>query len=119
MAEGYLRSTGHSSRVGFIRALAENQADNGRQEIFLNIARNLGFDGKDLYVEQFDHTMVGAKEAFHRLIDSRKGNRPTAVIGLNDLCGIGALREAHDIGLCRCRATSLSFGWMISRFAHY
>lgn len=97
-ALAYLRSTGHS-RLGFIRALAENQADNGRQEIFLNIACSLGFDEKDLYVEPSDHTMAGAKEAFHRLIDSRKGNRPTAVIGLNDLCGIGALRGAHDIGL--------------------
>ena len=97
-ALSYLRRTGHS-RVGFIRALAENQADNGRQEIFLNIARNLGFNEKDLYVEPSDHTMAGAKEAFHRLIDSRKGNPPTAVIGLNDLCGIGALRGAHDVGL--------------------
>ena len=97
-ALSHLRRAGHS-RVGFIRALAENQADNGREEIFLKVARNLGFDEKDLYVEPSDHTMAGAKEAFHRLIDNKKGKRPTAVIGLNDLCGIGALRGAHDAGL--------------------
>jgi LacI family transcriptional regulator len=94
----YLRQSGHS-RVGFIRALAENQADNGRQEIFLNVARRLGFDEKDLHVEPSDHSMTGAKAAFHRLIEGRKDHMPTAVIGLNDLCGLGALRGAHDAGL--------------------
>ena len=97
-ALSYLRRTGHS-RVGFIRALAENQADNGRQEIFLNVARSLGFDEKDLYVEPSDHSMMGAKKAFHRMIESRRDCMPTAVIGLNDLCGLGALRGAHDAKL--------------------
>ena len=43
--------------------------------------------------------MTGAKAAFHRLIEGRKDHMPTAVIGLNDLCGLGALRGAHDAGL--------------------
>lgn len=97
-ALSHLRRKGHS-RVGFIRALAENQADNGRQEIFLNVARSLGFAEKDLRVEPSDHSMTGSKEAFERLIGNRQGGMLTAVIGLNDLCALGALRGAHEAGL--------------------
>lgn len=97
-ALSHLHREGHS-RIGFIRALAENQADNGRQEIFLNVARSLGFAENDLLIEPSDHSMTGAKEAFRRLIDRTQDRIPTAVIGLNDLCGLGALRGAHEAGM--------------------
>jgi DNA-binding LacI/PurR family transcriptional regulator len=93
----YLKEMGHT-RVGFIRALAQHQVDH-REQFFLNVATRLGFDPHDLSIEAADHTLAGAKDAFNRLIRSPGRPRPTAVIGLNDLCAIGALRGAWEAGL--------------------
>ncbi len=93
----YLKEFGHT-RIGFIRALAQNQVDT-RQEFFFQVATRLGFQPKDLSLEASDQTLVGAKDAFNRLIRNPGRARPTAVIGLNDLCAIGALRGAWEARL--------------------
>jgi LacI family transcriptional regulator len=93
----YLKELGHS-HVGFIRALAQNQVDH-REDFFLKVATRLGFQPKNLSLEASDQTLAGAKDAFNCLIRNPGRRRPTAVIGLNDLCAIGALRGAWEAGL--------------------
>jgi LacI family transcriptional regulator len=93
----YLRELGHT-RIGFIRALAQNQVD-PREDYFLKVARGLGFQGRNLSIEASDQTLPGAKDAFNRLIRSPRRLRPTAIVGLNDMCAIGALRGAWEAGL--------------------
>ena len=95
-----LKRMGHS-RVAFIRALAENQGDNLRQQVFFQVASEpeLGFAGIDLSAESSDHSLAGARAAFHRLITKPRDKRPTAVVGLNDLCALGAMRGAQEVGL--------------------
>ena len=92
----HLKELGHS-RVGFIRTLAQNQVDT-RQEVFFTLATRLGFAARDLTVEASDQSLAGAKEAFNRLIKNPE-RRPTAVIGLNDLCAIASLRGAWEAGI--------------------
>jgi len=92
----HLKELGHS-RVGFIRTLAQNQADK-RQEVFFSVATQLGFAAGDLTFEASDQNLAGAKEAFNRLMKT-SGRRPTAVIGLNDLCAIASLRGAWESGI--------------------
>lgn len=92
----HLKELGHS-KVGFIRTLAQNQVDT-RQEVFFTLATRLGFAAKDLTVEASDQSLAGAKEAFNRLIKNPE-RRPTAVIGLNDLCAIASLRGAWEAGI--------------------
>ena len=99
-ALSYLKRKGHT-RIAFIRALAENQGDNLRQETFFRIAAelDLGFAGADVSAESSDHSLAGARAAFQRLITKCRNKRPTAVVGLNDLCALGALRGAQEAGL--------------------
>ena len=92
----HLKELGHS-RVGFIRTLAQNQVDT-RQEVFFTLATRLGFAARDLTVEASDQSLAGAKEAFNRLMKNAE-RRPTAVIGLNDLCAIASLRGAWEAGI--------------------
>jgi Transcriptional regulators len=93
----YLKELGHA-RVGFIRALAQNQVD-PRENYFLKVARGLGFQGRNLTLEASDQTLAGAMDAFNRLIRGPRQLRPTAIIALNDLCAIVALRGAREAGL--------------------
>ena len=92
----HLKELGHS-RVGFIRTLAQNQVDT-RQDGFFTVATRLGFAARDLSFESSDQSLAGAKDAFNRLIKNPE-RRPTAVIGLNDLCGIASLRGAWEAGM--------------------
>jgi DNA-binding LacI/PurR family transcriptional regulator len=96
----YLKRLGHT-RVAFIRALAENQGDNLRQQLFFQVAREpeLGFAELDLSAESSDHSLAGARAAFQRLMTKTRDKRPTAVVGLNDLCALGAMRGAQEFGL--------------------
>jgi LacI family transcriptional regulator len=92
----YLKELGHS-RVGFIRTLAKNQVD-FRQDGFFTVATRLGFAARDLSFESSDQSLAGVKDAFNRLIKDPQ-RKPTAVIGLNDLCAIASLRGAWEAGL--------------------
>ena len=92
----HLKELGHS-RVGFIRTLAQNQVDT-RQDSFFTVATRLGFAARDLSFEDSDESLARAKDAFNRLIKNPE-RRPTAVIGLNDLCGIASLRGAWEAGM--------------------
>jgi len=92
----HLKELGHS-RIGFIRTLAKNQLD-FRQDGFFTVATRLGFAAKDLSFEASDQSLAGAKDAFNRLIKDPQ-RKPTAVIGLNDLCAIASLRGAWEAGL--------------------
>jgi len=93
----HLKELGHN-RVGFIRALPQNQID-PRQEVFFQVATRLGFEPQNLSLEASDQNLSSAKDAFNRLIQNPIRRRPTAVIGLNDLCAIGALRGAREAQL--------------------
>ena len=92
----HLKKLGHS-RIGFIRTLAKNQVD-FRQDGFFTVATQLGFIAKDLSFEASAQNLDGAKDAFNRLIKDPQ-RKPTAVIGLNDLCAIASLRGAWEAGL--------------------
>lgn len=92
----HLKELAHS-RIGFIRTLAQNQVDS-RQDGFFTVATRLGFAARDLSFEASDQSLAGAKKAFNRLIKNSE-RRPTAVIGLNDLCAIASLRGAWEAGL--------------------
>jgi LacI family transcriptional regulator len=92
----HLKELGHS-RIGFIRTLAKNQLD-FRQDGFFTVATRLGFAPKDLSFEASVQSLSGAKDAFNRLIKDPQ-HKPTAVIGLNDLCAIASLRGAWEAGL--------------------
>jgi LacI family transcriptional regulator len=69
-----------------------------RQDGFFTVATRLGFAARDLSFESSDQSLAGAKDAFNRLIKNPE-RRPTAVIGLNDLCGIASLRGAWEAGM--------------------
>jgi len=92
----HLKELGHS-RIGFIRTLAKNQVD-FRQDGFFTLATRLGFAARDLRFESSDQSLAGVKDAFNRLIKDPQ-RKPTAVIGLNDLCAIASLRGAWEAGL--------------------
>ena len=92
----HLKELGHS-RVGFIRTLAKNQVD-FRQDGFFTVATRLGFAARDLSFESSDQSLASVKDAFNRLIKDTQ-RKPTAVIGLNDLCAIASLRGAWEAGL--------------------
>ena len=93
-----LCSLGHQ-RFAFLSALAEGQADGGRPRLFQEMLAARGVAATKVDVLRCGHSMESAAEAFARFLAKRAEHRPTALVAMNDLAAIGALRAACEAGL--------------------
>lgn len=90
----YLYSLGHR-RVGFVGHHATLGPINERVKVLLDGAGR----SKDLHVETAadTDTLEGGRRAVRELLGA--GRRPTAIVCVNDLMAVGALRELRERGL--------------------
>ena len=58
-----------------------------------------GIAPEDIFFVRCEHQIGSARDAFRALLRETKGRRPTALIALNDLSAIGAMRAAADAKL--------------------
>ena len=105
-AISHLVGLGHR-RFAFLCALAKGQDDGKRPELFRTLLGAKGIAPEDIFFVRCEHHIASARDAFRDLLRETKGRRPTALIAMNDLSAIGALRAAADEKLAVPRDLSI------------
>ena len=88
-----LHRRGHR-RYAFLCALAKGQDDGRRPELFGQMLADKGIAAGDFDFVRCDHSVESAHAAAAELFG--RTQRPTALIALNDLSAIGAMRAATE-----------------------
>ncbi len=91
----HLVALGHR-RFAFLCALAKGQDDGRRPELYRSLLGAKGIHPGDIFFVPCEHHIASARDAFRALLRATKARRPTALIALNDLSAIGAMRAAAD-----------------------
>lgn len=89
---------GHK-RFAFVSALAEGQADGKRPRLFQEMLAARGIPAANIDILRTGHTVESACETFAGFLRKRPDKRPTALLAMNDLAAIGAMRAAIEAGL--------------------
>jgi LacI family transcriptional regulator len=100
-SEGFAQAIEHLIELGhrrfaFLCALAKGQDDGKRPELFRSHLVAKGIPAEDICFVRCEHQIASACSAFRELLRRTKGKRPTALIALNDLSAIGAMRAAAE-----------------------
>ena len=103
-SEGFSRATEHlispgHQRFAFLCALAEGQDDGKRPELFRSLLGARGIPPENISFVRCEHHIASARDAFRNLLRQPEAKRPTALIALNDLSAIGAMRAVADAKL--------------------
>jgi LacI family transcriptional regulator len=85
-------------RFGFICPLASGQCDLQRQQLFRRMISERGLDSDGYQFVRCDHTSAGAHHAAMQLLHGN-AKRPTAIIAMNDLAAIAAMRAAAELAI--------------------
>lgn len=86
-------------KFAFLCALAKGQDAGDRPEVFNKILKERGIPEKNNVFISCAHRMANVYEVFNRFLIEAGEDRPTALIAMNDLSAIGAIRAAEDNGL--------------------
>lgn len=86
-------------RFAFICALAKGQYAGRRPELFSRLLAEKGIAQSAFDIVPCSHTIASARDAAGELFGRGDTHRPTAVIALNDISAIGAMRAAAERGL--------------------
>lgn len=89
---------GHQ-RFAFACALSRGQGDGHRAELFCSLLRERGVHGGVFEFVRCEPSIESAYAAARELLAQPAAVRPTAVIAMNDLAAIAAMRAAVDLGL--------------------
>jgi LacI family transcriptional regulator len=93
---GYLRDLGHS-RIAFIGGSPGLMISKIRLEAFQSALQKYGVAVRPEYIRHGNYRVDGGEREMRSLMNLRE--RPTAVVAINDLSALGALRVARSIGL--------------------
>lgn len=91
-----LVSGGHR-RVAFLSALAEGQSDGHRSRLFTELMGEQGSAGVEHELLRCGPEVESAYRAARERLEG--GNRPTAILTMNDLAALATIRAAVDAGL--------------------
>jgi LacI family transcriptional regulator len=94
----HLVTLGHR-RFVFLSALAKGQDDGNRPALFRDLLRRKGASPDHLFFVTCEHHIESARDSFRTFLQRHKTRRPTALIAMNDLSAMGAIRAAHECGL--------------------
>jgi LacI family transcriptional regulator len=92
----HLIKLGHK-RFAFINGVADLKIGLDRLEVYNQILRDKGIPEAYRLVETCGSDIADGYQTAYKLLS--KKSRPTALIAINDLLAIGAIRAAHDLGL--------------------
>jgi LacI family transcriptional regulator len=86
-------------KFGFLCALAKGQEAGDRPEVFNQLLRERGIPEESNVFIPCAHDLESARNTFGAFLDEHSGARPTALIAMNDLTAIGAMRAASERGI--------------------
>jgi LacI family transcriptional regulator len=92
----YLLKLGHQ-KFAFINGVADMKVGLDRLEVFVQLLTEKGFPKAHRHVENCGFEIEDGYQAALRVFSKKP--RPTALIVINDLLAIGAIRAASDLGL--------------------
>jgi len=92
----YLISLGHR-RIGLIYGVAHDKMGLDRLNAYQDTLHKAGFEARESLIEPCGTTLEEGYQAAGRLLD--RSPRPTALVVINDLLAIGALRAIAEHGL--------------------
>jgi DNA-binding LacI/PurR family transcriptional regulator len=90
----YLIEKGHR-KIGMIRSLHKYPCSESRFVGYMDTLKHNGIDMDQNLIEESEFTAAGGYEAAKRLLSRSK---PTAIVGVNDLIAIGALKYIREKG---------------------
>ncbi|MDQ8196104.1 LacI family DNA-binding transcriptional regulator [Coraliomargarita sp. SDUM461004] len=97
-AVDHLIELGHQ-RFAFLSALSKGQSADGRPEMFNQLLQARGVTEENNIYLTCSHELEDMHRVFKEYLESQPPQRhPTALIALNDLAAIGAMRAAADCG---------------------
>jgi len=91
----HLIGLGHQ-RFAFLCALAQGQDDGRRPELYRSLLGAKGVAPENIFFVRCTHHIGSARDTFRDLLRQTKPKRPTALIAMNDLSAIGAMRAAAE-----------------------
>jgi len=94
----HLLGLGHK-HFAFLCALAKGQNAGDRPEVFNRLLKERGIPENQNSFISCAHDLQSARNAFGSFLDELQGERPTALIAMNDLTAIGAMRAASERGI--------------------
>ncbi len=94
----HLIELGHR-RFVFLSALAKGQQDGNRPFLFHDLLGRKGVNPDNQFFVTCEHDVESARDSFRDFLQRQKARRPTALIAMNDLSAIGAIRAAREVGL--------------------
>ena len=86
-------------RFAFLCALAKGQKAGDRPKVFEQMLKSRGIKARDIKFIACGHELDSAYQSFGEFLDKIGTKRPTALITVNDLTAIAAIRAAADRGL--------------------
>ncbi len=89
---------GHE-RIGFVGGEPGIRITSSRIEAFKQTMKAYHHDVNDLYIVTSDYYAPDGYSAMNQLLDQNSGKLPTAIIAINDMVALGAIRAMKDRGL--------------------
>lgn len=94
----HLYGLGHR-RFAFLAALSQGQDGGERPQLFETLLRQRGIPQQDYHVIHCDQDWQSAHAAFRDFLQLYRKALPTALIAINDLSAIAAIRAAGEAGI--------------------
>jgi DNA-binding LacI/PurR family transcriptional regulator len=97
-AVDHLIGLGHK-KFAFLCAVAKGQQAGDRPELFYKFLESKGIPRRKIGFIECTFDLANARDSFGNYLDSNKDDLPTALIAINDLSAIGAMRAAYERGI--------------------
>jgi LacI family transcriptional regulator len=92
----HLLELGHK-RFAFINGVADMNVGSDRLEVYVQVLRQKGLPETHRLVENCGFEIEDGYQAAYKILS--RNPRPTALVVINDLLAMGAIRAANDLGL--------------------
>lgn len=93
-----LLARGHK-RFAFLSAHADGTYDGSRSELFQDLLAKAGIPRSSVDLLQTGHRLDHAYQTFREFLQSKRENRPTALVAMNDIAAMACMRAAVEEGL--------------------
>lgn len=94
----HLLARGHT-RIGALAWPLDSRVGNNRMEGYFSAMQDAGITPDDAWIKRGEGVFEFGYRATHELLDLPDGQRPTALIALNDMMALGASQAAKDRGM--------------------